>query len=185
MNALPKNNMEAAEGRRPARLTPAWVIIPALVSFLAGAALSAVWFSRSLPAARNASGAGNPAAVALSDSTTVVPPRLDAPVDTAALDAVRRSIPNLDAISLEQGEKMLRDASMVQFKQATEETEARMKEAEQRFIQAQGNQSEAVRQAAAEQLRIIQAEGTRKLQQIAQDSHAQIAALQQLKQPTP
>ncbi len=105
--------------------------------------------------------------------------------DTTSLDAVRKAIPNLDAVSLEAGTKILRDASLVQFEQAADEMKAQVKDAEQRFIQAQGDQSEAAQQAAAEQLRKIQAEGTRKLQQIAQDSHAQIAALQQLKKTAP
>jgi hypothetical protein len=106
-------------------------------------------------------------------------------VDTASQDAVKRAIPNLDAVSLEAGTKVLRDASMIQLKQAAEEMEARVKDAEQRFIQAQGSQSEAAQQAAAEELRKIQVEGREKLQQIAQDSHAQIAALQQLKKTAP
>ncbi len=105
--------------------------------------------------------------------------------DTTSLDAVRKAIPNLDAVSLEAGTKILRDASLVQFEQAADEMKAQVKDAEQRFIQAQGDQSEAAQQAAAEQLRKIQAEGTRKLQQIAPDSHAQIAALQQLKKTAP
>jgi hypothetical protein len=105
--------------------------------------------------------------------------------DTAALDAVRKAIPNLDAVSLEEGTKILRAASLVQFQQAAKEMEARVKDAGQRLIEAQGSQSEAAQQAAAEELRKIQAEGTRKLQRIAQDSHVQIAALQQLKKAVP
>lgn len=106
-------------------------------------------------------------------------------VDTSSLDAVRKAIPDVDAVSLEAGTRILRDASMVQFKQAVNEMDARLKDAEQRLIEAQGSQSEAAQQAAAEDLRKIQAEGTRRIQQIAQDSHAQIAALQQLKKASP
>ena len=106
-------------------------------------------------------------------------------VDTSNLVAVRKAIPDLDALSLEEGTRILRDASMVKFKQAVKEMDASLKDAEQRLIQSQGNQSEAAQQAAAEELRKIQADGTAKLQQIAQDSHAQIAALQQLKKASP
>lgn len=106
-------------------------------------------------------------------------------VDTSNLVAVRKAIPDLDALSLEEGTRILRDASMVKFKQAVKEMDASLKDAEQRLIQSQGNQSEAAQQAAAEELRKIQADGTRKIQQIAQDSHAQIAALQQLKKASP
>ena len=303
MNALPTKNIEVAGRRRPGEHAGARIIISALVFFLAGAALSAVWFSRG---GWHHSDAENPAAVALSGATKAVLQHLDSPVeirfysmldassvpesvqafagrvdqllaqyeqvagdrvrvirckslsrvsanaaqadgitafnndkgdacflgiavvcggqkeslpqlapeweqalepdvtraiaravearpgaqplaraDTASLDAVRKAIPNLDAVSLEAGTKILRDASLVQFEQAAEEMQAQVKDAEQRFIQAQGDQSEAAQQAAAEQLRKIQAEGTRKLQQIAQDSHAQIAALQQLKKTAP
>ena len=303
MNTLPTKNSEVAERRRPGKPARAWLIFSALVFFLAGAALSAVWFSRG---GSHHSDAENPAAAALSGATKAVLQHLDSPVeirfysmldassvpdsvqafagrvdqllaqyeqaaggrvrvvrckflsnasanaaegdgikafnndkgdpcflgiavvcggqkeslpqlapeweqalepdvtraitraaearpgaqplaraDTASLDAVKRAIPNLDAVSLEAGTQILRNASLVQFQQAAEEMQARVKEAEQRFIQAQGDQSEAAQQAAAEELRKIQAEGTRKLQQIAQDSHAQIAALQQLKKTAP
>jgi hypothetical protein len=303
MNALPTKNIEVAGRRHPGEHARAWLIIPALVFFLAGAALSAVWFSRG---GWHRSDAETPAAVVLSGATRAVLQHLDSPVeirfysmldassvpesvqafagrvdqllaqyeqaagdrvrvirstslsrasakaaqadgitafnndkgdacflgiavvcggqkeslprlapeweqalepdvtraiaravearpgaqpparaDTASLDAVKRAIPNLDAVSLEAGTQILRNASLVQFQQAAEEMQARVKEAEQRFIQAQGDQSEAAQQAAAEELRKIQAEGTRKLQQIAQDSHAQIAALQQLKKTAP
>ena len=105
--------------------------------------------------------------------------------DTATLDAVEASIPDLNAVSLEEGTKLLRDAGRTQFKQAVEEMEAKVKEAQERYIQAQGNQSEAAQQTALEQLRKIQAEGMDKLKQIALNSHAQIAALQQLKKTAP
>jgi vacuolar-type H+-ATPase subunit H len=301
MNALLTKHMEFAGRRHPGEHASARIIIPALVFFLAGAALSAVWFSRG---GWHHSDAENPAA--LSDATKAVLQHLDSPVeirfysmldassvpesvrvfagrvdqllaqyeqaggdrvrvvrcksfsnssanaaeadgikafnndkgdacflgiavvcggqkeslpqlapeweqalepdvtraiaravearpgtqplartDTATLDSVRKAIPNLEAVSLEEGTKVLRDASLAQFKQAAEEMQAQVKDAEQRFIRAQGDQSEAAQQAAAEQLQKIQAEGTRKLQQIAQDAHAQIAALQQLKKTAP
>jgi hypothetical protein len=101
--------------------------------------------------------------------------------DTATLDAVRRAIPNVDAVSLEEGTKVLRDAGLAKFMQAAQEMEAQVKDAQGQFLQAQGNQSEA----AAERLRKIQTEGADKLQQIALNSHAQIAALQQLKKASP
>ncbi len=308
MNALPTKNTEVEGRRRSGEHAGARIVISALVFFLAGAALSAVWFSRGglHHAAGVASDAENPAAVVLSGATKAVLQHLDSPVeirfyslldassvpdsvqafagrvdqllaqyeqvagdrlrvircnslssasanaaladgisafnidkgdscflgiavvcdgqkeslsrlapeweqalepdltraiaraaearpgaqplaraDTASLDAVRKAIPNLDAVSLEAGTQVLRDASLAQFKQAVDEMKARMNDAEQRFIQAQASQSEAAQEAAREQLRKIQAEGTRKLQQIAQNSHAQIAALQQLKNTAP
>ena len=105
--------------------------------------------------------------------------------DTATLEAVRRAIPNLDGVSLEEGTKVLREAGLAQFKQAGEEMQAKIKDAQQRFLEAQGNQPEAAQQAAREQLQKIQEEAAEKLRQIALTSHAQIAALQQLKKPAP
>jgi len=310
MNVLPTNNMEDADRPRPAKCASARFIIPALVFFITGAAVSAVWFSPGgwHHAPRAEADANNPAG--LTDATKAVLRHLDSPVeirfyslldassvpesvqafagraeqlvaqyeqaagdhvrvircdsltnssanaaqadginafniekgdacflgiavvcggqreslarlapeweqalepdltraivravtraaeakpgaqplartDTAALEAVKRAIPNLDTVSLEEGTKTLRDAGLAQFKRAADEMAARVKEAQQRFLEAQGNQSEAAQQAATEQLRKIQAEGTDKLKQIAQDAHAQIAALQQLKKTAP
>jgi hypothetical protein len=106
-------------------------------------------------------------------------------IDPATMDAVRRSIPNLEAVSLKEGTGVLRDAGLAQFQQAAAEMQAQVKEAQQRCLQAQGNQSEAAVQAAAVQLRKIRAQGADKLNQIALNSHAQIVALQQMKQTAP
>jgi ElaB/YqjD/DUF883 family membrane-anchored ribosome-binding protein len=101
--------------------------------------------------------------------------------DAATVDAVKRTIPNVDAVSLEEGTKALRNAGLAQFMQAAQEMEAQVKDAREQFLRAQGDQSEA----AAEKLRKIQKESMDKLQQIALNSHAQIAALQQLKKASP
>jgi hypothetical protein len=105
--------------------------------------------------------------------------------DTASLAAVRKAIPNLDAVSLEDGRKVLRDASQAKFLQAVGDMNAQIEDAEQRFLQAVANQSEAAQQAASEQIQKIQKERSRKLQQIAFASHAQMAALEQLKKTAP
>ena len=105
--------------------------------------------------------------------------------DTASFDAVKKALPNLDAMSLEDGKQALHDVSMGQFVQAAEEMKSQVEDAEQRFIQAQGSQSEQARQAAVLELQKIRAAGLLKLQKIAHDSQAQIVALQQIKQATP
>ena len=106
-------------------------------------------------------------------------------IDSATLEAVRRSIPNFDAVSLQEGTQVLREAGRTQFQQATVEIQAQVKEARQRFLQAQAGQSEAAQQAAREQLRRVQSEAADRLKQIALNSHLQIAALQQIKQTAP
>jgi hypothetical protein len=110
------------------------------------------------------------------------PPARVAP---ATLVEVRRAIPNLEEVSLTEGTKVLRDAALIQFQEAAANMQAQVKEAQQRYLADKDNQSEAVQQAATEQLRKIQAEGADKLQQIALNSRAQIAALQQLKKAAP
>jgi hypothetical protein len=105
--------------------------------------------------------------------------------DTASLDAVRKAIPNLDAVSIEDGRKVLRDASQAQFIQTMGDMNTQIEDAEQRFLQAVATQSEAAQQAASEQIQKIQKERSRKLQQIAFASHAQMAALEQLKKTAP
>jgi len=309
MNAMPKNNLPPAAKSRPSENSRSRILIPALVFFLAGTALSAVWFSvkGANHAAEISSDAQNPAT--LSDATKEVLQHLDAPVEirfysmldassvadsvqsyasradqllalyeqvaghklkvirctssgnaggkaaeadgitpfnidrgeacflglavvcgsqkeslpclapeweqalesdltraitratTRAADAkrgappatriapatlveVRRAIPNLENVSLKDGAKTLRDAALVRFQQASLEMQAQVTEAEQRYIEA-GKESEAAQQAAGEQLRKIKAEATGKLKHIALDSHAQVAALQQLKKATP
>lgn len=108
-----------------------------------------------------------------------------APVDNTALEAVRRSLPNFNAMTLEAGTAMLHVTALAQIQEASRETETRLKEAQQRFLQAQSQQSDSAMRSAQDQLRKIQAEAANKLTQIALDSHAQIVALQQLKKAAP
>ena len=113
---------------------------------------------------------------------TEVAPSLPVPKpDTGALDAVKRAFPNLDSVSLEDATKKLREASVSQFAATAQEMDAKVKEAEQRFLQAQTNQSPAEQQAALTQLRQIQADQAEKLKQIAADAMSHLDALRQLK----
>jgi len=61
--------------------------------------------------------------------------------------------------------------------------EEQVKQAEQRFLQAQSDPSEAAQQAARKELQEIRTQQTEKLKQIASRLHDQIAALEQLKKP--
>ena len=65
----------------PADALAPGIIIPALVFFLAGAALSAIWFSRGGLASRGAVPARRTRPVALSDATKAVLQHLDSPVE--------------------------------------------------------------------------------------------------------
>lgn len=102
------------------------------------------------------------------------------PLD-AATEEVRRSIPNLDSVSLADGKQIIRRAALKQIKAATAEMQKRVQEAQQHISQAQTTGSEAEQQAAVKQLQQLQDEQTETLMQIAAQSHAQIQALEQIK----
>lgn len=104
-----------------------------------------------------------------------------APVDAAVIAEIKRSIPNLDSVSLAEGTQTLRVAALKELVEATEEMEQRKKEAEQHVSQVQNNGTEAERQAAVKQLQKVQAEQTEKIKQIAARAQAQIQALEQIK----
>jgi hypothetical protein len=108
-------------------------------------------------------------------------PQAAAKADVASLEAVKRAITNLDSVSVEEGSRLLRDAALDQFEKAAREMQARVRQAEERFLQAQNNQSKAEQEAALKDLRQVQNEQSKKLEEIALESKAQLEALQQLK----
>ena len=101
--------------------------------------------------------------------------------NTNTVQEVKALIPNLGAVSVEEGTRILREAALKDFTAAAKEMEAQVKEAQQRLTQAQSGGSDADQQAAIKHLQQVQAEQTEKLKQIAARSKAQIDALQQLK----
>ena len=101
--------------------------------------------------------------------------------DPATLAAVKRLIPNMDSVSVEEGREALRQASFDEFKKAVEEMQARVKEAEGRFLQAQTDQSEAGQEAARKEIQQIQADHLANLRRLTVASQAQMNALQQIK----
>jgi pyruvate-formate lyase len=116
----------------------------------------------------------------------VAPPTPAPPVtqtDTADLDAVRRSIPNLDTISLDEATRLLRENGLAEFRQTAQEMEAKVNAAQQRYLAAQSSQSEAEQQAALQEFQQAQAEQTDRLKQVAAASKARLDALQRLKSP--
>jgi hypothetical protein len=102
--------------------------------------------------------------------------------DRSTFDAVRRALPNIDTVSVEEGSAILHDNASAQIQQAAEDLRTAMDKAEQQFVNAQ---SPAAQQAARDQLRKVQAIGKARLEQIALDAHAQIVALQQIKNASP
>lgn len=103
------------------------------------------------------------------------------PTDAAAIEEVKRALPNFASVSVEEGTRILREAALKDFKAAADEIEVQVKEAQERLSQARNGGSEAEQQAAMKHLEQIQAEQAEKIKQIAARSQAQIEALRQLK----
>jgi ABC-type uncharacterized transport system len=108
-------------------------------------------------------------------------PAAASPLVTNAAQQVRALIPDVNAVSLEEGKKILQAAALKDFTAAAKEMQAQRKEAEDRLSQAQASGSEADKQAAKDTLQRLQAEQAEKLKQIADRSKAQVDAFQQLK----
>jgi hypothetical protein len=166
------------------------IVMLALVSFLLGVAVTAFWFH--FTPNRN----GNISSVQTNSETAVGQPAMrtatanpparpfvasQPPVDAATLEAVKQAIPNFASVSLEDGTQILRATALKQFTATTKEMDLQVRQAQQRFSEAEKSQSPAAEEAARKHLQQTQAEETEKLQQIATQLQAQIAALKQLK----
>ena len=103
-----------------------------------------------------------------------------APSDAATIEEVKRAVPDLASVSVEEGTRILREAALKDFAAAANEMELRQKEAQQRVTGAQGK-SEAEQQTARKNLQQVQLEQAEKLKQVAARLQARIIALQQLK----
>ncbi|MBU6402646.1 MAG: Gldg family protein [Verrucomicrobia bacterium] len=104
-------------------------------------------------------------------------------IDTNAVAEVKRAIPNLGSVSVEEGTQLLREAALKDYRAAAQEMQARVEAAQQQLSQARTGGSQVEQQAALEHLRQVQAEQTDRLQRIAARLQAQTAALTRLKQP--
>ncbi len=147
-----------AHGRREtlARLRPAWA-----------AALEAD-VARAIERVAEAPAAPNPLAAAI-------------PPDPATVAAVKRTIPDLAAVSAEEGARRLRTAALDEFKAVAKEMEDQVKTAQARLTQAQQSGSAADQQAAMNQLQQVQAAQAERLRAIAARAQAEVQAFQQLK----
>jgi type IV secretory pathway VirB10-like protein len=168
------------------------IVFLALVSFFLGVAATVFWFH--LAAKRDAENpgfptssqpsAGQPAAPTISAQSPTQPAIANPPpIDPAAIEEVKRAIPNFASISLEDGQAILRQAALKEFTAAAKEMDAQVQDAQQQLSEAQNGQSEDQQQAAMKHLQQTQAAQAQKLQQIAARLQAQIAALKKLKNP--
>ena len=118
----------------------------------------------------------------LLDATQPIPPpAVASAVYTNAAQEVRALIPDPNAVSLEEGKRILQGAALKDFTAATKEMQTQLKAAEQRLSQAQASGSEADKQAALKNFQQVQAEQTEKLKEIAARSKAQLDAFERIK----
>jgi hypothetical protein len=173
------SDVDRVEMRRTHERGQARIIILTLVSFLIGVAVSALWFSRKVPA--EVVFQGDVANDLARPASVTHKPQSSPSIDLAALEAVKRSIPDVNSASLEAGKRILREAAVTEFEQAVLDLQTRQKKAEQDFIQGQINNSDEQQRVATKKLQELQSEQMEKLKQIAANSKAQIDAFEQLK----
>jgi len=104
------------------------------------------------------------------------------PLDLAVVAEVKRRIPNLASVTLEQGSQILRAAALQDLQAAMSRMEPQLKQAEQEVARMEAAQSETGKQAALKELQRLQAEQAGKLGELAARSTLQIEALRQLKE---
>jgi hypothetical protein len=104
-----------------------------------------------------------------------------APPDTASIVEVQQIIPDTASVSLEDGTRILKTASLKEFTAAVNEMQAQVREAQARLEQAQKGASPSEQDSALKHLQEVQTAQALKLKEIAAKSQAQIEALKQLK----
>lgn len=118
-------------------------------------------------------------------TTSVTPSTADAKSRAAALEQVRRSIPNTETVSTEEGARVLRQSALEEFKAAAQETERLTSAAQERLAAAQRSGVESEQQTAMRELQQVQQAQAEKLKEIAARSQAQVEAWQELKRQQP
>jgi hypothetical protein len=167
------------------------IVLLALCSFFLGVAATTFWFH--LGAKRSAqnpvvqasaqSSAGETAASAANTGSPAQPAAANPlPVDPAAIAEVKRTIPNYASLSVDEGTQILRQAALKKFAGAAKEMESQVAKAQADLSEAENSKSAFDQQAAMKRLQQTQTAQTEKLQQIAGQLQAQIAALKQMKQ---
>lgn len=105
--------------------------------------------------------------------------------DSGAVEEVKRVVPDLDAVPVDQGRQILREGALKELRAAATEMQTQIAEAQQRLREAQATQSKAAQEAAMKQLQQAQATQTEMLKEISARLEAQITALERLKGEPP
>jgi hypothetical protein len=189
MKTASANKIGSVRKARMGEQAQARTVVLVLISFLVGVAATAVWFHvapipnaenpgpppadqpDNPPAAVPPSGAGSPA------PAFVEPP---VPVAPAAVEDLKRALPDYASLTVDEGTEILREAALKKYAAAAQELQSQVAQAQDELKQAQ-TKSPADQQAAMRHLQQVQTEQSQKLQQIGGQLQTQIAALKQLK----
>jgi hypothetical protein len=196
MKTLPKDRVSSSIARWSSGQANTPTVLLAAVCFAVGLGAGAFIFRRPAePAPMDANDiAAIRPAIAPSDNSpaeTSQPRRGNfsavpvPPASPAAIEEVKRAIPDLASVSLADGTRILRKAALTEFATAAKEIGEQIHAAQINLAKAQNGGSESEQQAAIQQLQQAQASQTAKLQEIAAKSQAQIDALKQLKAAGP
>ncbi len=120
----------------------------------------------------------------LESSRPAPPPAAVSDLETNAAQEVKAMIPDIGAVSLQDGTRLLRESALKQFQALIKEGEARVKEAQQALADAQASKSPEEQDAARKRLLQVQAEQMDKLKELAARSQAQVDAFERLKSAT-
>lgn len=103
------------------------------------------------------------------------------PTDAATMEDLRRRIPGLGSISLEDGLRRLREDSVREFTAAVTDLQAQVTQAQARVAAAKAGGSAAEQDAALKQLQTIQTTQAQQLKELAANAQARIEAFKKLK----
>lgn len=104
-----------------------------------------------------------------------------ATIDPAVTEEVRRALPELATLTVEEGTLKLRAAAVDEFKVAVEKMNAEMARMQARLASAQASGSETDVAAVREELLELQTAQAEAMSEISRRTQARIAALEQLK----
>jgi len=112
----------------------------------------------------------------------VVGPALDdTGPDAAVVERVRRAIPDLASVSLEEGKQILREAALDEIRATVREMERQVQDAEQRFQRAQAANAASEQEAALKQIRQLKSDEMDQFRKIAVRVQSEITAFERLK----
>ncbi len=108
-------------------------------------------------------------------------PATNAAPEPEIVAAVKKAVTNIDAVSVEEGSTLIRQANLNELADTVLDMDTKIKAEEQEFRQAETNNSEVDQQAARAKIQQLQAEQAEKLKKLFGKTQAEVQAFQQLK----